>query len=70
MTEQDTLVEDYMALIKSINDIHSQLNKFLASGKCSTFRPEVFIELSAQIKAATFKADCIIALIEALDEQE
>ena len=61
-------VKEYRDLVQKIIDTRQDLDLFLESGDCYTFRGDVAVELEEKIKNFSAEADEIIALLDLMEE--
>ena len=70
LTEQEELLLEYTDLVNKMIDVRSELDRFLKKHEIHAMRAEVMIESEDKVKEICEHADCIMALMSAIDESE
>lgn len=69
ITEHDELTYEYADLVHKMIELRKSLDTYLVKNENPTYTQEVQIEVQDQVKLINEHADCIMALMSALDEQ-
>lgn len=65
---EEELLDDFVEIINKIIHIRQYTDKFLESGKHSTFRGDVAVESDNKIEDLAKQADLILVMLTDLDE--